>query len=235
MINWLRRMKASRERPFADTSSLKGLALLRERRVLFWDFDGVIKESVSIKTEAYARLFSIYGTDIEARVREHHKCNGGMSRLEKIPLYLKWAGQSVSAPDVDKMCDAFSALVMQAVVDSEWVPGAREFLDENYTRQRFVLVTATPQEEMEQILEMLGISNRFHEIHGAPTGKAQAIDSVIARWRCPRAEALVIGDSRSDYLAARATGVDFLLRQTSLNCAIQVEHSGLQRRDFIDE
>ena len=207
---------------------------MKDRSVLFWDFDGVIKESVAVKSAAYAELFSHYGADIEERVRNHHECNGGMSRFEKIPLYLKWVGGSSSARDVDRLCDEFSALVMQAVVDSAWVPGAREYIDENYMCQLFVLVTGTPQGEMEQILKMLDMENRFREVHGAPTNKATAIDSFLARWKCKRTEALVIGDSRSDYLAASATGVDFLLRRTPLNFALQGEHRGLHCRDFID-
>jgi phosphoglycolate phosphatase-like HAD superfamily hydrolase len=207
---------------------------LKDRSVLFWDFDGVIKDSVAVKTNAYAQLFSRYGTDIEARVRDHHERHGGMSRFEKIPLYLGWAGQPVTQEEVDQMCAAFSALVMQDVVDSAWVPGAREYLDKNHKRQRLVLLTATPQYEMERILDLLHITHWFKEIHGAPTSKAEAIGSVVARWRVPLTDALLIGDSRSDYLAAQATGVDFLLRQTPFNSALQVEHTGRQCQDFID-
>ena len=57
--------------------------------LIFWDFDGVIKESVSVKTDAYVELFSLYGSDICKQVRKHHLANGGMSRYDKIPLYLK--------------------------------------------------------------------------------------------------------------------------------------------------
>ena len=59
--------------------------------LIFWDFDGVIKESVSVKTDAYLELFRPYGSDVCKQVKNHHLANGGMSRFDKIPLYLKWA------------------------------------------------------------------------------------------------------------------------------------------------
>ena len=52
---------------------------MRERSVIFWDFDGVIKESVGVKTEAYVKLFAPFGAPIAARVRRRRppKSPGG--------------------------------------------------------------------------------------------------------------------------------------------------------------
>jgi HAD superfamily hydrolase (TIGR01549 family) len=207
---------------------------VRDRSVIFWDFDGVIKESVAVKTGAYIRLFEPFGPEVADRVRQHHECNGGMSRFEKIPLYLAWSGRTPDGEEVARYCAAFGAAVRQAVIDSAWVPGAREYLEANNRRQRFVIVTATPQDEMEEILKMLHIGHWFWEVHGAPTGKAEAIRSVLARSECVSTDALVIGDSRSDYLAASANGVPFLLRRTPLNRALQSEFHGAQCEDFVD-
>ncbi|MHB8475466.1 MAG: HAD family hydrolase [Steroidobacteraceae bacterium] len=207
---------------------------MRDRRVLFWDFDGVVKESVGVKTEAYARLFEPFGVLISARVREHHENNGGMSRFDKLPLYLRWAGQCASAEQVSRYCDLFSAAVFRAVIDSAWVPGVREYLQANHLRQKFVMVTATPQAEIAAILEALGIAGWFCEVHGAPTAKAAAIESALARLDCSCSDALVIGDSESDCAAAAAAKVEFLLRRTPLNLALQRTYAGPQCEDFVN-
>jgi phosphoglycolate phosphatase-like HAD superfamily hydrolase len=209
-------------------------SLLARHGTLFWDFDGVIKESVAVKTAAFERLFAPFGTALAARVREHHERNGGMSRFEKIPLYLRWAERTATPEDVDRYCTLFSTAVRQAVIDSQWVPGAREYLQANHARQRFVLVTATPQAEIDDILGTLQIAHWFCEVHGAPTAKEDAIASVLARWGCPRREALAIGDSESDRAAAVAAGVDFLLRRTVFNQDLQRSYSGPQCEDFVD-
>lgn len=208
---------------------------LRARSVLFWDFDGVVKESVEIKADAYQHLFVPFGSVLAARVREHHERHGGVSRYVKIPLYLAWAGQTTTAAETQRYCNLFSAAVRQAVIDAPWVPGAREYLQANHHRQRCVLLTATPQAEIEDVIAALQITHWFREVHGAPRAKEEAIASVLTRWQCPRPSALVIGDSQSDYEAARASGVDFLLRRTTLNRALQLSYPGQQCQDFRDE
>jgi phosphoglycolate phosphatase-like HAD superfamily hydrolase len=212
------------------------MALQLERySALFWDFDGVIKDSVSVKSDAYERLFAPFGAQLSARVRAHHELNGGMSRFEKLPLYMHWAGLEASVGTVSKYCGLFSTAVRQAVIDSSWVPGAREYLQRNHARQWFYLITGTPQEEIEDIVSALGIAGFFREVHGAPMPKSEAIESALARAACARRDALVIGDSTTDYEAAKAASVEFLLRRTALNRQLQRLHSGLQCEDFLNE
>jgi len=207
---------------------------LRQCSIVFWDFDGVIKETVDVKTEAYVRLFLPFGSAIAARVREHHKNHGGVSRFEKLPLYLQWAGRAASPDEVARYCERFSAVVFQAVLDAAWVPGAREYLRANHAAQRLVLVTGTPQAEIERILDISGIAECFWEVHGAPTAKASAISSVLERLNCRCEDALMIGDSEADFAAALAANVPFLLRRTPSNLALQQSYAGPQCKDFLD-
>ena len=208
---------------------------MKERKVIFWDFDGVIKESVAVKTKSYISVFRKYGSRITDRVRIHHEENGGQSRFEKIPLYLSWVYERVGEELVERYCDEFASLVVDAVIESEWVPGAREYLQQNCGRQRFVMITATPQGEIEVILKALGIDLFFERVYGAPMSKSKAIKMVLDERFCSVNECLVIGDSGSDLEAAHVNGLEFLLRQTSLNKNLQVNHSGLICKDFLHE
>ena len=45
-------------------------------KLYFWDFDGVIKDSVDVKTQAYFQLFEPFGLDVAERVRQHHEAMG---------------------------------------------------------------------------------------------------------------------------------------------------------------
>lgn len=195
--------------------------ILRSKRVLFWDFDGVIKDSVAVKTSAFEYVFSPYGSLITAKVRQHHEANGGVSRFEKIPLYLKWAGEPASPEQVHALCEQFSRTVVKEVIDSSWVPGVREYLLKYYKDQYFVLVTATPRDEIAKILTTIGISHCFYKIFGAPYQKELALKEVIDLLKCSPENLLMIGDSKSDLLAAQANAVPFLLRRTRLNIELQ--------------
>jgi len=200
--------------------------LLRRYAVLFWDFDGVIKDSVGVKGAAFERMFVPFGTDVAERVRRHHEQHGGVSRYEKLRMYLRWAGETASDVQVERYCERFSAAVRQAVIDSDWVPGAREYLDENHDRQTCILLSATPQQELEGIVGAVGGAHWFHAIHGAPGAKADAIARSLAELRCRSGDALMIGDSDSDYEAATTAGIAFLLRRTTFNAALQRRHTG---------
>ncbi len=96
----------------------------RAARLMFWDFDGVIKESVDVKTRAFMRLFEPYGVEVVALVRAHHEDNGGMSRFEKMPLYLRFAGIEPEDGRVAALCDEFHRLVRDEVIAAPWVRGA---------------------------------------------------------------------------------------------------------------
>jgi phosphoglycolate phosphatase-like HAD superfamily hydrolase len=209
-------------------------ALIRGYATVFWDFDGVIKESVGLKTQAYCRLFEGFGSACAARVRDHHERHGGMSRFAKIPLYLEWAGLAPTRAETEHYCELFAKLVHRAVIDAAWVAGAREYLEANHLRQRCVLVTATPQLEIEDILQELGIAPWFREVHGAPLEKGRAIAAALTRFECAARDALLIGDSMSDYQAAMEAGVAFLLRRTQLNRSLLCTYSGPQCEDFLD-
>ena len=202
-------------------------ALLQSVSIVFWDFDGVIKDSVRVKSLAFEHLFLPYGRNIAARTVQHHEAHSGISRYEKIPIYLRWAGEPAGPDQIQDFCQRFSQLVRQAVIDAAWVPGVREYLHAYHARQRFVLVTATPQEEIQQILHALALARCFREVHGAPTPKATAIRDVLLRQKCPPEQALVVGDSESDLEAAKENQLDCLLRRSPLNQDLQERHRGL--------
>jgi phosphoglycolate phosphatase-like HAD superfamily hydrolase len=201
--------------------------LLRRAQLVFWDFDGVIKDSVAVKTEAFERLFSGYGVEVVRKVREHHEANGGVSRFKKMPLYLSWAGEAPDAEHVRLFCERFSQAVFQAVIDAPWVPGVREYIDAHHESQPFVLLTATPQNEIDSILAALCLRHCFREVHGAPTAKSVAIEGVLKRCQQPAAAALMVGDADADLAAAEANAVPFLLRRTPLNLSLQQTFSGV--------
>jgi len=200
--------------------------LLHGVRVVFWDFDGVIKDSVKAKSVAFEQLFAPYGQEVAEQVRRHHEAHGGVSRFDKIPMYLGWAGEAATEEKVREFCDRFSRLAGQAVIDSAWVPGIREYLEAHHACQTFVLVSATPQQEIEQILRALNLFHCFSDVYGVPTAKSVAIQRVLQRLECPPEQALMVGDSDTDLNAAKANHVAFLLRRTAFNRPLQKQYSG---------
>lgn len=208
---------------------------LQSSQLIFWDFDGVIKDSLSAKSFAFEKIFLPYGHDFALLVRSHHEKNVGISRFEKIPLYLEWAGENVSKDLVGEFCSLFSETVFQSVVDSPWVPGVLEWLQRNHKQKHFFLVTTTPQNEIEEILFALKIDRCFQGVFGTPAEKKDVIKLVLKKQKIMPACALMIGDAETDLLAANANSVPFLLRKTGLNGDLQASYNGPQFFDLNDE
>ncbi|MCW7460324.1 HAD hydrolase-like protein [Leptospira bandrabouensis] len=205
---------------------------LQEYKLIFWDFDGVIKDSVEVKTDAYLSLFPNAPKEVLAKIKSHHLEYGGISRLEKIPLYLEWVGVQPTNQVVSEYLDRFANLVVLKVISSPWVPGVEQVLERKQYHQRFVIVTGTPQSEIEEILVQLQIYSIFDNIFGAPTQKSKAIKWALQNYKIKMEDSILIGDSKTDLFAAEETGIQFLLRETD-NGEIFSHYSGNKIKDFI--
>jgi len=209
--------------------------LIKDSNLIFLDFDGVIKDSLAVKAFAFESLFSEFGSKVVDLIKTHHAENSGISRFEKIPLYLSWAGKSTSKENIDKYCKNFASLVKQSVIDSSWVPGVLEFLESNYKDKKLIIVTATPVDEIHEILKKTEILHFFLEIYGSPTSKADALSSSLNKFSNDANKAIMIGDSYCDYEAAKKNNIFFALRCTDFNYALQSKCMCYMFNDFNDE
>ncbi len=208
------------------------MRLLRRYKLYFWDFDGVIKDSVDVKTQAYFQLFESFGIGVAEKVRQHHEANGGMSRFDKLPIYLQWAGLEPNQITVKEYCEQFSQQVLQGVIDAPWVAGVEQYLRSNTYQQVFVLVSATPQDELEYILRALDLTKCFADVYGAPTRKQDVIRDTLLVRNLNARDCLMIGDAQADLDAAVANQVPFLLRRHSSNDKVFENYTGISVEDF---
>jgi phosphoglycolate phosphatase-like HAD superfamily hydrolase len=213
-------------------STITVAELLKKSKVIFWDFDGVIKESVEIKTNAFQKLFEKYGTEVIGMVRLHHENNGGMSRFHKMPIYMRYAGLEVTQEKVIELCENFGRLVFDGVVNAPWIPGVESYIRNNINQQIFIMVSATPQEELNEIVNKLNLRDCFRAIYGAPLSKAEAIKKSLNSYSITESESLMIGDASADLDAAIKNNIPFILRKHSSNWNLSNSYNGLTINDF---
>ena len=205
---------------------------LHKFKVIFWDFDGVIKDSVIVKREAFNKLFLNEGIVLTKKIAQHHINNGGISRYKKIPLYLSWAGEEINENRVNDLANKFSDIVVNDVIKSKWTKGVSSYLKKYFNHQIFIIVTATPDKEIKFILKNLGIFNYFKLIYGSSYEKKNAIDISIKKLGINRNEAILIGDSRSDHESSKVNQISFALKLTNENKSYQEIYNGLKIKDF---
>lgn len=182
--------------------------------VLLFDFDGVIVESVDIKTAAFGTLYAEHGEAICAEVRAYHSAHGGVSRYEKF-RYFDTVLLGLPAPSAAReheLDERFSALVLAAVVAAPLVCGIAAVLDYYLRRAPMYVVSGTPEIELTTIIERRGLGRYFQRLCGSPVDKLTHIADILAAGQHAPERALVIGDAYTDYAAAAGNGTHFLGR-----------------------
>ena len=184
-------------------------------KAVIFDFDGVLVESVDVKTAAFAAMYNKYGAEVVAQVVSYHLQHGGMSRYEKFRYYEKiLLGHDIGPEDEQKLGDLFSSLVMDAVINAPWVNGAQDFLSANYRERDLFVASGTPEPEMIEIVKRRQMEHFFVSIHGAPASKKEIIEAICRDHDYDRNCVLMVGDSLTDYEGACNAGVRFIGRKS---------------------
>lgn len=174
------------------------------------DFDGVILESVSVKTEGFRTLFSFAPEHVNEIV-QYHIDNGGISRFDKFRyIYHTILKTELTEKKFTELSETFSAIVYNNIIHSPFVPGAYKFLEMYHLKLPLYIVSATPEEELTQIIQERNMSHYFKEVFGAPRKKAECILRILTRSRTPQELVIFIGDAKNDYAAAQTAGIRFI-------------------------
>ena len=180
---------------------------------IIFDFDGVITESVHIKSAGFSEIYKPYGPATVKKVVKHHEANGGMSRFKKIKFYHKtFLNTSLSNQEINYIANQFSEYVVDRVVNAQYVPNALEFIKHNYGNYKLFISTGTPTAEMKNILKLKKIIKYFTGIYGSPALKNDHVKVICSEYNLKSDELIFFGDSKTDMEAAAANGIKFILR-----------------------
>lgn len=180
---------------------------------IVFDFDGVLVESIDVKTSAFADLYRPYGAEVVEQVVAFHLANGGMSRYDKFRHYHQNLLQrSLGSAEESELSAQFSQLVEDKVVQAGWVPGASEFLAAWHSRLPLYVASGTPQDELRRIVAKRGMGAFFRGVYGSPARKAEILKGIIAAGAYRPCDVLMVGDALADFEGARAAGTRFLGR-----------------------
>lgn len=186
-------------------------------KAIIFDFDGVIVESVDIKTEAFKELFADYPRKIK-EIIDYHLMNGGISRYVKFRyIYEQILGQDLSRDAEVELGRRFSQIVLQKVLNAPFVAGAKEFLDTRRTKYQFFIASGTPDEELRKIIKAKKLQGYFKEIYGSPKKKINIINDIISKNGFGEDEVVYVGDAQSDRISAEEAGIAFIERKTKLD------------------
>ena len=180
---------------------------------IFWDFDGVIKDSAKIKMFAYTNIFGGISAQQKNELITLYESSGGMSRFELIPFFFRHIhGRDIDPEEFHKKKKMYSDLVVSSVIQSQYIPGVERVIKEKRKNSTFVIVTNTPKSEIITILSELKILSFFDGVYGAPTTKVNALRDWISKYPEQLQSSVFIGDSAGDAAAAASLNIPFIHR-----------------------
>ena len=179
-----------------------------------FDCDGVILDSNSLKSNAFAKALEGYDSKFVAEFVDWHKATGGVSRYEK---FRRFFTQYVGVPDPEgqtiQAIERFAAIVFEELVGCEYINGFEGFVGQVSARQYSCSVnTGGDEAEVIRVLETRGSAHHFGRILGSPNTKRQNMVQLADEGRLGH-NGIYLGDSRLDYDLACEFGLKFIFVQ----------------------
>ena len=179
---------------------------------IFWDFDGVIMDSMPIRNKGFELVLAEFPKDEVAKLMQFHLANGGLSRYVKFRYFFEEIkGVSVTENEINEWATKFSSVMKQELLDKGLlIQDSVEFIKENHKNYTMHIVSGSDQAELRYLCEKLGIQEYFYSIHGSPIPKKQLVQDLLHEHSYSATESVLIGDSVNDFEAAETNNIDFL-------------------------
>ena len=190
---------------------------------IIFDFDGVILDSVPVKTEAFRKLFEEYSEDQVQKLIEYHLENGGKSRYVKINYFFTTVvKKEISDKEVQNYAEKYSELTKIELSNKKYlIADTINFIKNNYKKYNLHIASGADESDLKFICERLELSKYFLSIHGSPKVKNEIVRDILKGNQYKKNETILIGDSKNDYEAANINNIEFYgynnLRLKNLN------------------
>ncbi len=180
-------------------------------KAIVYDFDGVVCDSVNVKTDAFAEMYKKYGNEITQEVVRYHLDHGGVSRFEKFKHWHRtFFGIELTEEQLTEMGNIFSSIALEKVISSPFIDGADIFIQTNAEKYLQFICTGTPETEIVQILEKKKLTRYFSKSYGSPRSKQEILRTIMDENKLGADEMIFLGDAITDYIVAKETGVPFV-------------------------
>lgn len=184
---------------------------LENYKNIIFDFDGVILDSMPIRTDAFAFALRKYPQDLVNQLIAYHLHNGGLSRFHKFQFFFEnILHQHLDKITLQQLLEDFSHYVKEKIIDPNFIiQDTMSFIAKNHSRLRFFIASGSEQEELRYICHSLKIDHFFIGIFGSPTHKNQIVANIIQDYKLQKTKTALIGDSINDLEAAKINQIDF--------------------------
>ncbi|WP_152056204.1 HAD family hydrolase, partial [Aliarcobacter butzleri] len=154
-------------------------------KTIFWDFDGVILDSMPIRDFGFAKIFEEFDKELVDKLLEYHTLNGGLSRYVKIRYFYNiLLKEDVSDEKVQELADKFSIIMKTELTNKKYlIKETVEFIKENYKKYNFHIVSGSDEKELNYLCKELDLTQYFKTIEGSPTPKNGLVKKILEKYK----------------------------------------------------
>ncbi|PZX47637.1 HAD family hydrolase [Algoriphagus chordae] len=184
---------------------------LENYKVLLWDFDGVIMDSMPVRELGFRKVLESYPADQVEALIQFHLNNGGWSRYVKFRYFFEdIRKETVSDKEISDLSQSFSEVMRELLISPALlIEDSVVYVRSQVNKLPMHVVSGSDGEELRYICKELDLASNFVSIHGSPTPKGLLIKELIEKFSYDKADLLMIGDSHNDLDAALDNGIDF--------------------------
>lgn len=180
--------------------------------VLFWDFDGVILDSMNVRDKGFELVLADFPAEQVQQLLDYHRKNGGLSRYVKFRyFYEEIRGESLSDERLQELANRFSEIMLNELGSKNLLIGDTTSFLENLPKPFTMhIVSGSDQTELRELCRRLEVASYFDSIHGSPKPKTEWVTELLNDHGYDTTKAALIGDSVNDLEAARDNSIDFI-------------------------
>ncbi|WP_221351680.1 HAD family hydrolase [Streptomyces beigongshangae] len=204
--------------PLPDHTGARLEQTLATHRLVVFDLDGVLVDSNELKVECLEEALAEFGPELVDPCLHEFRRTFGRSRREHFLAFHRdhLGGERATGMDFETFyqlhAGAYAELLAERYPKAPLCPGADRLVRGLAARGLPLYVaTGTLTAEAERVLEGHGLAGEFRAVLGGEEPKARRLSTALAVVGAAPGEAVLLGDSRQDLLAARAVGMDFVL------------------------
>ncbi|HED7339548.1 TPA: HAD family hydrolase [Campylobacter coli] len=178
---------------------------------IIFDFDGVILDSVELKTQAFAELFQEFPKNKVQELLEFHVQNGGISRYCKIQYFFEnILCEEISDKEISNYAKSYSQLTKERLCNPKYIiKETFEFIKKNQAHYNMHIASGADEQDLLKICDKLKLTQYFLSIHGSPIDKDILVKNILINNNYQNKETILIGDSINDFEVALKNNIYF--------------------------
>jgi len=179
---------------------------LEKYTTIILDCDGVIFDSNALKLDAFRDALNTFDKKIVDGFVEYFKNNFGTSRYHLARVFIEeFLMRSFDEILYNKILNKYSQNCVLLYEKSDMTKDFLEFI-ETYKNKNLFVASGSDQKELREVFKNRDLDKYFVDIFGSPTKKSEIVRNIIIENN----NAIMIGDAKSDMLAAKENAIDFI-------------------------